>query len=212
MIRATAKRHVPQWQEEKHLQSGDAFWILTDVQSYVSSFYAWSDPQQLFRVGVYDLKANRVGLANFGRDTAFALLKAGLPAPPWDRVAPSGIVLHRASHDGEPKGRYLVSAESIPIQPSWYGILPTAFAMLDRTAHHPSFTPGAWNDLVARAARENAIERAAMGSSVPFSAGDIRAVIGDPGADVTSVLKRLVAEGKLTVSGKKRGTKYRRAA
>jgi len=44
---------------------------------------------------------------------------------------------------------------------------------------------------------------------IPFSSGDIKIAIGDPEANVTSVLQKLVADGKLLVSGKKRGTKYR---
>jgi hypothetical protein len=67
-----------------------------------------------------------------------------------------------------------------------------------------------WQDVVARAAPESAIEQAALSKTVWFSAGDIRRAIGDPQAEVTRVLKNLVLEGKLLPpTGKKRGTKYR---
>jgi hypothetical protein len=48
--------HAPQWQSEKHLQSGDRVWILTDVQSYQSS--AGSQPhgtsRTVFFAGSWD--------------------------------------------------------------------------------------------------------------------------------------------------------------
>jgi hypothetical protein len=124
-------------------------------------------------------------------------------------VAPFAVELHRQAHDGEPKGRYLVHAERVAIQPPWWSVLPTAFRMFDRTAHCPNSAQAMWDDLVARAARENAVEGAAMRCTAPFSAGDIRAAIGDPKAEVTCVLQKLVADGKLASWGKKRGTKYR---
>jgi len=203
------KHLLPHWQDEKHLRSGDCVWILTDIQSFESSYLPWSKPQDLFEVGIYDLETQKVGLARFGKDLAYALIKLGLPPPPWDRVAPFAVALRRQAHDGEPKGRYLVSAEEIPVQPQWWGVLPTAFKLLYRTPHCPNSKPGMWDDLVARATRENAIEQYALRRLVPFSAGDIKIAIGDPKADVTSVLQRLVADGKLASWGKKRGTKYR---
>ena len=201
----------PIWQAEKHLQSGDRIWILTDVQSYGSSYYPWSDPQALFRIGVYDLRTRKVGLANFGRDLAFALLKASLPPPPWKMPLPCGVAIHRVGHDHEPKGRYLVSVKPVPIEPEWYSVLPGAMRMFFQTAHCANSELGMWDDLVARAARENAIESVALRKTVPFSAGDIRTAIGDPEAEVTSVLQKLVDDGKLLVSGQKRGTRYRLA-
>lgn len=56
----------------------------------------------------------------------------------------------------------------------------------------------------------DAFQRAAIGKTIPFSAGDIRRAIGDPNAEVTSVLQKLVADGKLLPpTGKKRWTRYR---
>jgi hypothetical protein len=78
---STPSLPTPYWQDEKHLVSGERFWILTGIQMYHSPYYPWSTAQQLFRVGIYDLNTQHVGLAHFGRDIAFALLKAGA-APP----------------------------------------------------------------------------------------------------------------------------------
>ena len=66
---------------------------------------------------------------------------------------------------------------------------------------------------LARAARvptrDNAIEGATLRMLAPYSVGDVRAAVGDPEAKVTSVLRKLVAGGKLVSWGQKRGTKYR---
>jgi hypothetical protein len=210
---STPSISTPYWQAEKHLASEDRVWILTDVQTFHSSYYAFSDAQELFRVGIYDLKTKHVGLAHFGRDIARAFLRAGATPPPWIAPMPFGLALHRRYHDNnEEKGRYAVRVERIAIDPALLTILPQARAMLDGTEHRPDSTPGMWADLAARAAQENAIEKAALSKTVWFSAGDIRKAIGDPDADVTPMLKKLVREGKLLPpTGKKRGTKYRAA-
>ncbi len=97
----------------------------------------------------------------------------------------------------------------MPVEPAWWSVLPRAFKLFDASTHRPNFTPGMWDDLCARASKEIAIEHTALQSAVPFSAGDMRIAIGDPEADVTPVLQRLVADGKLLVSGSKRWTRYR---
>lgn len=122
---------------------------------------------------------------------------------------PCAVAIQREAHDGEPKGRYLVAAEPVAIEPEWYAVLPGAMKMFAQTAHSPNSSPGMWDDSVARATKDDAIESAALRRITPFSAGDIRTAIGDPEADVTSVLQKLVANGKLVTWGQKRGTKYR---
>lgn len=204
----TTPPSTPSWQREKFLQSGDTVWILTDIQQYSSPYLSWSTSQELFRVGIYDLRTRCVGYANFGKDIAFALLKAGIAAPPWTSPLPVAVELHREPHEKDEKGRYRVSAKLVPLEP--------AVALVETKARRllAGFTPnaeaGMWHDLAQRAAKENRIEAAveSMRTHGAFSAGDIRKVVGKD-ADVTPILKRLVADGTLLPpTGKKRGTKY----
>jgi hypothetical protein len=198
------------WQNEKHLQSGDRVWILSDVESYSSSYYPYSEPQELFKVGVYDLASEKIGFATFGRDIAYAMMRAKLPPPPWKQSMPFGIAVRRLLHDdGEEKGRYVVKVHQVPITSSLLSVVRVAKKKFAGTIHCANSTFGMWDDLVSRAAKENAIEAAALSMVGPFSAGDVRAKIGDPDAEVTYVLKRLVLEGKLLPpTGRKRGTRY----
>ncbi len=199
---------LPSWQPEKRLQSGSRVWILTDVESYDFCFYDWSVPQESFRVGVYDLETTKIGWANFGRDIAYAMVKAGVQPPPWKEPLPFGIELHRDPHaNGEGKGRFTGWVDLITLDPELVKVLPVA--LKNFADHRANATPGMWDDFVARARRDNAIEAAALSMVGLFSAGDVRKKIGDPNADVTPVLKRLVREGKLLPPvGKKRGTRY----
>jgi hypothetical protein len=203
----TSPPSTPGWQREKHLHSGDTFWVLTNVQSYTSPFHPWSEPQELFRVGIYDLKTGCLGYANFGKDIVFAILKAGI-APPRTSPLPVAIELHRDPHEDDEKGRYRVSAKLLPLDPDVALVEPRAkpiFASFTANA-----VPGMWDDLAERATRESAIETAveAMRAQGEFSAGDIKKIVGK--VDVTPILKDLVARGVLLPpTGKKRGTKYR---
>lgn len=212
MTTKTKPPSSPSWQREKFLQSGDTFWILTDIQRYSSPYLSWSEAQDLFRVGIYDLKTGCVGYANFGRDIAFAILKAGIGAPPWTSAPlPTAIELHRAPHEDDEKGRYRVSAKLLPLDPAVALVAPKARRLL--AGFTPNAEVGMWDDLAERADRENRIEAAveSMRAHGAFSAGDIRKVVGK-GVDVTPVLKRLVAGGiLLPPTGKKRGTKYMHA-
>lgn len=199
---------TPRWQREKHLQSGDAFWILTDIYRYTEKFYVWSEPQEMFRVGILDLTTGCYGYANFGRDIAFAILKAGIGVPPWTSPLPVAIELHRDPHEDEEKGRYRVSAKLLPLDPDVALIEPEAKRVF------ASFTPntedGMWNDLLERVSKENRIETAieSMRAKGIFSAGDIKRMVGKD-VDVTPILKRLVSKGVLLPpKGKKRGTRY----
>jgi hypothetical protein len=195
------------WQPERHLRSGDHFWIITDIQVFTSSYFAWSPPQQLFKVGIYDLTTERIGLATFGRDIAYAILKAGITPPPWSSPAPFGIALTREGHDRGAKGRYVTTAAVVPLDPGLMRIVPEARKRI-ATQHYPNAVPGVWSDLVFRAAREKAIESAALGMVGLFSVGDIKKIVGKD-VDVTPVIQRLAEEGKLLPPiGKKRGTRY----
>lgn len=200
----------PHWQAEKRLKSGDCVWILTDVETYDSRYMAHSEPQTLFKAGIYDLETEHVGWGIFGKDIAFAIVEAGFQPPPWGAPLPSAIKVVRPPHDsGEERGRYLVKVELVAIDPGLLAIVPVAEKKFDSAGHHPNAKPGMWDALVTRAARENAIEVAALSMVGAFSAGDVRAAIGNPDADVTDVLQRLVREGKLLPpTGKKRGTRY----
>lgn len=203
----------PPWQREKHLQSGDRFWILTDIERYSSPFMPWSEPQDLFRVGIYDLNTGHIGYANFGRDIALAILKAGILAPPWTASLPGAIELRRQPHQGEEKGRYCVSAKLSSLDPDVVLQEKAAKRVFARGSSTPNSKPGMWNDLVKRANLENAIETAveSMRSRGEFSAGDIKKIVGKD-VEVTSVLKDLVARGVLLPPiGKTKGTRYRHA-
>lgn len=202
---------IPSWQPEKHLQSGDRIFIVTDVERFTSKYYGWSTPQKLFRVGIYDLATGRIGYANFGRDIASFMMKAGLPAPPWTRPMQFGVAVYRASHDGEPNGRFRGRVELVQLEPAIASIGPIARKLFSRGSSTPNAVPGMWQDLEDRAREENAIEAAVRGMAGSFSAGDVKKIVGKD-VDVTPVLQRLVAEGTLLPpTGKKRGTRYRHA-
>jgi len=199
---------TPVWQEEKHLHSGDRIWILTDVDTYWSRYLPYSEPQELFRVGIYDLTTQNVGLAHFGKDIAFALVKAGLTPPPWNGPAPFAVELHRRAHYDESKGRYLVNVRPIPIDPQWHSIVPHARRMFRNAEHYPNSVHGMWSAMVPRAARENAIERAAFSMVGWFSAGDVKEIAGP--VSVSSVLARLVEDKRLERNDKRtRAARYR---
>ena len=93
-----------EWQAPKHLASRDCFWILTDIQAFTDCYLAWSPPQQLFRVGIYDLTTEKIGLATFGRDIAYAILKAGITPPPWTSPAPFSHYTDARRPRGRSKG------------------------------------------------------------------------------------------------------------
>jgi hypothetical protein len=201
---------IPVLQNDKHLRNDDSVWILTDVEAYDSSFYGYSDPQLLFKVGVYDLITKRIGFATFGKDMAYSMLKAGLAPPPWKTPQPLGVTLHRHAHDDEPKGRYLTTATLVPIEPLLHSVVAPARAIFVAMKHWPNAYLGIWEEQEKRATRDNAIECAVLQIVGLFSAGDIRKACGASAAEVTLALKKLVAEGKLLPpTGTKRGTKYR---
>lgn len=200
----------PHWQDSKHLKSGERVWILTDIEASESRYLTCSEPQTLHKVGVYDLRTEHVGWATFGRDVAYAMMKARLPPPPWKAPMSVGVEVHREAHgDGEEKGRYLVEVECVAIPPELHAVVPVAKRKFADAGYWPNSTPGMWDGFVARAVQENAIEAAALAMVGPFSAGDVRRAIEDPHVVVTPVLQRLVRQGKLLPpTGTKRWTKY----
>jgi hypothetical protein len=158
-------------------------------------------------VGIYDLKTGCCGYANFGRDVAFSLAKAGISVPPWTSPLPVAIELHRESHDGEEKGRYRVSAKLLPLDPEVILIERKAKRLF--ATFSPNAEAGMWNDLVERASKDTLIETAieAMRSQGEFSAGNIKKLVGKD-VNVTPTLKNMVARGILLATGKKRGTRH----
>lgn len=207
---STASPHtIPAWQPDKLLKAHDRVLILTGIEREHSAYLPWSEPQELFKVGIYDLATGKVGFARFGRDIAFALVKAGIAPPPWKAPQSFGVEIHRAGHPGENKGRQYTWATLIDLEPTIIAVAPIARRTLLSVGHYPNLPPGAWADLEERAKRELAIEAAALVMVGEFSAADVRAAIGDPNADLTGVLQRLVREGKLLPpTGKTRGTRY----
>lgn len=197
------------WQPDKMLGAHDQVLFLTGVEREFSRYKPWSKPQELFKVGMYDLVTEKISFARFGRDIAFALVKAGIAPQPWNAPQPFGVEIHRAGHPDENKGRQYTWAILIDLEPSIIAVAPIARRTLLSVGHYPNLPPGAWADLEERAKRELAIEAAALAMVGAFSAADVRAAIGDPNAAVTYVLQRLVREGRLLPpTGKKRGTRY----
>ena len=189
------------WQAPKQLQAHDKVWFLTDVQRELSRFLPWSEPQELFKVGAYDLTTGKIGFVRFGRDIAFALRKLGLPPPPWKTAAPFAVELHRYHHVGREKGRYRTWASRIELDPALLPLAPEARRRFAREGHCPNSKVGMWDCFEVRASRENAIERAALSMAGVFKAADVKAIVGD--INVSPVLKRLVEEGRLVPASPK---------
>lgn len=201
-------KDCPSWQETKRLSSGDRIWILTDVESYSSAFLAWSTPQQLFKVGAYDLKTNCIGFFTFSLDDVRGMLRAGLPPAPWAVPQPHGIEMSRLGHgDGNKEGRFVVNVKLVDVDPAILGVVPGAKKVFSDAGLSPNATRDIWKDLVASVAVEKKVEVAALGMIGLFSASDVQAIVGVE-VNVSPVLKRLEKEWKLQRFGRTRGTKY----
>ena len=201
---------LPDYQPEKHLQSGDRVWFLTNIEKYESSYKPWSAPQTLFRAGIYDLNTGKIGVAHFGKDIALALLKIGRPPPPWTTPRAFAVSIHRRSHGNTSEGRFRVWAVRIDLDPN---VLPLAQQAQRKLAREFSCNAvqGMWRDLEAKAKEELAIEAAVKTMTGPFAMGDIKAIVGHD-VSVTPTLQRLVEDGILAPpTGKKRGTRYQLA-
>lgn len=193
---------VPTRQPDKMLGAHDRVLFLTGIEREFSAYHPWSKEQELFKIGVLDLATDKICFARFGRDIAFAIIKAGIAAPPWSAPQPVGVEIHRAGHPGENKGRQHTWATLIDLDPAVLAIAPLARRRILSEGHHPNLPLGSWADLEERAKSELAIEAAALGMLGEFKASDIRAVVGDD-ARISSVLQRLVREKRLEkVSGK----------
>ena len=194
---------TPSWQPDKILSAQDRIWILTDVESEYSSYYPWSEPQELFRVGIYDLTTRKIGFARFGRDTAYAFLKVGLLPPPWNAPLSFAVEIRRDGTDGEPKGRHPTQAILTDLDPAAAALTPMVMKVFAQLGHRPNASLGMWHDLDARAKKENAIERAALAMVGIFKASDVKAIVGKT-INVSPSLRRLVKERRLVlVSAKK---------
>lgn len=194
---------TPSWQPDKILSAHDRIWVITDVESDYSSYYPWSEPQELFKVGIYDLTTRKIGFARFGRDTAYALLKVGLAPPPWNAPLSFAVEIRREGADGEPKGRHPTQAVLTDLDASVVALAPMVMKVFAQLGHRPNASLGMWDDLDARAKKENATERAALSMSGIFKASDVKGIVGKT-INVSSSLRRLVEEGRLVmVSAKK---------
>lgn len=194
---------IPAWQPDKMLGAHDRVLFLTGIEREFSAYHPWSKHQELFKVGVYDLATGKIGFARFGRDIAFAIIKAGIAPPPWSAPQPVGVEIHRAGHPGENKGRQHTWATLIDLDPAVLAIAPLARRRILSEGHHPNLPLGSWADLEERAKSELRIEAAALAMPGTFKASDIKKIVGDD-KRISRVLRGLVREGRLTpVSAKK---------
>lgn len=190
------------WQAPKQLHAHDKVWFLTGIRRELSPFKPWSKPQELFKVGAYDLITGKIGFVRFGRDIAYALMKVCLPPPPWKAPAPFAVELHREGHvDDEEKGRFLTWATRIELDPTLLSLAPAALRKFAEHGHSPNANVGMWAKEEARAAKENAVEQAALSMVGVFKASDVKAIVG--GINVSPILKRLVEEGRLVPASPK---------
>jgi hypothetical protein len=120
------QRICPTWQPEKRLSSDDRIWILTDIETHSSSFYPSSAEQRWFKVGAYDLRTNCIGFVRFSIDDVRGMLRAGLPAAPWNAPLAYGIDVTRLAHDGRCEGRFVVTVKLLDIEPELHAIVPAA--------------------------------------------------------------------------------------
>jgi len=198
----------PPWQAEKRLSSSDKIWILTDIETHSSSFRPGSAEQWWFKVGAYDLRTNCIGFIRFSIDDVRGILRAGLPAAPWNAPLAHGIDVTRLAHEGKCEGRYAVTVKLVDIDPALHSIVPAAKRIFRDAYLSPNAVPGMWKKVVDEVAREKQIEAAALGLIGLFSASDVHALVG-AGINVSPVLKRMVNDGRLDRFGKTRGTQYR---
>jgi hypothetical protein len=182
---------------------------LTDIQSFWSAMYRRSTPQQFFRVGGLDLETQRLGYFLFTIDDARAILRDGLPPPPWKEPLPVGIELTRFYHGNTEQGRVRESIGLIELEPDLLRQKSLLHAYFERQLHfHGNSSVGMWGQLQRRAAEQQAIQDATLSLTGWFSAGDVKYALGKD-VNVTPVLQALVAEERLVSNGKKtRGARY----
>ena len=192
----------------KHLAAHDRIWIISDVETYKSAYKPQSVLQTMFRVGAFDLNADRFRVVTFGNDIAYSLIKAGIELPPWKAPQPVSATIVRASHGNLPQGRFPTSATLEPLDPALVALGPRARKLFAGEVY-PNVEQGAWDALRARAERENRIEAAALAQPDWFAAGELAKITGDTQSLVSATLVRLVRDGRIVPNGgKKRGAKY----
>lgn len=193
------------WQPERHLRDDDRIVILTDVQTVWSRYYDYSPDQELFRIGAYDARTGCIGFFKFGRDLAFDMIMGAVPVAPWgSSVLPIGIEVRRRSHGNHAEGRFRGNVSLFDVEPDVLAIVPEARRRFRNEGHSPNATIGMWSKLEERAKSELAIERAARAMVGNFKVSQIKEQVGGDAQRISRVLRRLVAEGRLTpVSPKK---------
>lgn len=197
---------------KKRLQSKDRVWIVSDVHSYTSKMLDWSVPQQWFEAGALCLDTNHLALVRFSNDDVRAIVKAGIPPAPWVSPQSHGIELTRLYHGSQEKGRFREKVALIELDPELVKHGPMLRRHFEKDIGlRGNSTPGMWKEAVEWAARENAIETAALSLNGWFSAGMIKDLVGKD-INVSPTLTRMVQEGILVPNGKsKRGAKYMKA-
>jgi hypothetical protein len=194
------------WQPPKRLRSGDKIWIVTDTFECYSRYYDFSDEQLWFKVGAIDLETNCIGYYVFGIDDARAMVKAGLPPPPWNQPLTSGVVLARLPHKGK-QGRFPEMVSLVEIEPKLLALGSVARKTFADDGHTPNSKPGMWQKIADHFMLQTLIATTAQAMIGEFSAGDIQNIVGKD-VIVSPVLKKLVLEKRLLRKGKTRGARY----
>lgn len=197
----------------KRLKSHDSVWIVTDVRTFTTSLYPWSEPQRWYRAGALDLGSKHLVLAEWSTDDMRAILKAGMAAgigaPPWSSPMSHGFLLTRFSHGGRDKGRFREEVSLVELNEDIRSFGPALRRHFEKNLDVVgNVHAGALRAVLDWATRENAIEAAALSFSDWFAAGDVKDIVGQD-VNVTRTLARMVAERVLVTNGKtKKGRRY----
>lgn len=193
---------------KKRLSSRDRVWLVTDVYCFTDSIFGWSRPQRWFRVGGVCLTSNELAMVEFSNDDVRAMLKAGVVAAPWNAARPFGFEVTRFTHGSQEKGRFREKVELIELPADLIVQGPELRRHFEiKLGLRGNGKAGMWKKMQDAANRENSIEAAAMSFTDWFSAGDVKAIVGD--INVTRTLARMVKDLLLVTNGKaKRGVKY----
>lgn len=100
-------------------------------------------------------------------------------------------------------GRYRVTVTTISVPPEIEAMVAELRKVFECKGHQPNFVPGSWSCRQQSANQVLAVERAALSRMGVFKAAGVKAIVG-AGTNVTTVLSRLVEDGRLTRVGKKR--------
>lgn len=197
----------------KRLASRDRVWIVTDVQTFTSALYPWSEPQRWYRAGALDLNSEHLIIAEWSTDDMKAILKAGMQAgvgaPPWSLPQSHGFQLTRFSHGTQEKGRFREKVTLLDLDAALVRRGPALRKSFERSADlQGNMVAGSLHEMVDLVARENAIEAAALSRNGWFAAGDVKRIVGK-NINVSRSLALMVEDGILISNGKaKRWAKY----